>query len=104
MLLEIDTPLDRAGAALKDRQKLKALLGRTPCDVFAFCGHYHMEEERSEGNIRQFVTPAVSYQIVKRSARIETDAREVGYRIIEIDGREISTEVVRLQGPATSAH
>jgi 3',5'-cyclic-AMP phosphodiesterase len=60
-VLAIDTPLDQAGAALKDREKLKALLTVAGCDIFAFCGHYHMDDERSEANIRQFVTPAVSY-------------------------------------------
>jgi Icc protein len=102
-VLAIDTPLDQAGAALKDREKLKALLTVAGCDIFAFCGHYHMDDERSEANIRQFVTPAVSYQIVKRAERIAIDANEVAYRMIDIDGIDIKTEVVRLARPATSA-
>jgi 3',5'-cyclic-AMP phosphodiesterase len=102
-VLAIDTPLDRAGAALKDREKLKALLTGAHCDIFAFCGHYHMDDQRSEANVRQFVTPAVSYQIVKRAERVDVDASEAAYRMIDIDGTDIRTEVVRLARPATSA-
>ncbi|WP_407181095.1 metallophosphoesterase family protein [Bradyrhizobium sp. STM 3562] len=95
-ILDIDTPVERAGAILRDRDELKMILTRTRCDISAFCGHYHMEDEASEANIRQFVTPAVSYQIVKRAERIEVDTRASGYRILEIDGGEIKTEVVML--------
>lgn len=102
-ILDVDTPIERAGAALRDRDQLKALLTASACEIDVFCGHYHMDDERSEANVRQFVTPAVSYQIVKRAERIEVDTSEVAYRIIEIDGTDIRTEVVRLARPATSA-
>jgi len=95
-ILEIDTPLERAGAALKDRHKLKTVLTRAGCEVTVFCGHYHMIDETCETNIRQFVTPAVSYQIVKQASRLRVDTKTFGYRILEIDGAEIKTEVILL--------
>lgn len=38
-------------------------------------------DEAREANIRQFVTPAVSYQIVKQSDRLRVDTHTFGYRI-----------------------
>ena len=102
-VLDVHTPIERAGAALRDREQLMALLTASACEIDVFCGHYHMDDERSEANVRQFVTPAVSYQIVKRAERIEVDTSEVAYRIIDIDGTDIRTEVVRLARPTTSA-
>jgi 3',5'-cyclic-AMP phosphodiesterase len=95
-ILEIDTPLERSGATLRDRDKIRMLLGGADCDVSVFCGHYHMIDEAHEANIRQFVTPAVSYQIIKQADRLLVDTSTFGYRILEIDGAEISTEVVLL--------
>jgi len=95
-ILQIDTPLERSGAALRDRDKIKMLLASTDCEVSVFCGHYHMIDEAREARIRQFVTPAVSYQIIKQADRLRVDTSTFGYRILEIDGAEIATEVVLL--------
>lgn len=95
-ILEIDTPLERSGASLRDRDKIKVLLANTNCEVSVFCGHYHMIDEAREGSFRQFVTPAVSYQIIKQADRLRVDTGTFGYRILEIDGAEITTEIVLL--------
>jgi len=95
-ILEIDTPLERSGASLRDRDTIKMLLASTDCEVSVFCGHYHMIDEACEGSIRQFVAPAVSYQIIKQADRLRVDTSTFGYRILEIDGAEITTEVVLL--------
>ena len=47
-------------------------------------------------SIRQFVTPAVPYQIIKQSDRLRVDTSTFGYRILEIDGAEITCEIVLL--------
>jgi 3',5'-cyclic-AMP phosphodiesterase len=93
-VLKIDTPVDRSGAALKDREEVKTLLAGADCDVSVFCGHFHMIDEAREANIRQFATPAVSYQIVKHADRIRVDTETFGYRILAMDAAEIRTEVV----------
>jgi 3',5'-cyclic-AMP phosphodiesterase len=95
-ILEINTPLERSGAALRDRDKIKLLLASTDCEIAVFCGHYHMIDEARDASIRQFVTPAVSYQIIKQSDRPRVDTSTYGYRILEIDGAEITSEVVLL--------
>ncbi len=93
-VLEIDTPLDRAGAALNARDKIRDALLQSKREIVIFCGHYHMEDDATDGNIRQFLTPAASYQIEKLSDEIALDEQAFGYRLIKINGSELSTEVV----------
>jgi Icc protein len=93
-ILQVDTLVDRTGAALRDRDEVRALLIGTDCEISLFCGHYHMIDEAREANILQYVSPAVSYQIVKQSARLEADTGTFGYRILEMDEKEIKTQVV----------
>ncbi|MGV1759964.1 metallophosphoesterase family protein [Rhizobium sp. A22-96] len=95
-ILAIDTPVDRAGAALRDRDETRSLLLGIGCEVSVFCGHYHMIDDASDANIRQFATPATSYQIVKQSDDLQADVGTFGYRILHIDGSEIGTEAVLL--------
>ena len=96
-ILAIDTPLEQAGVALRDRDEVKALLlSRADCGLSVFCGHYHMIAEVREANIRQFATPAVSYQIIKHSDPFRVDTDAFGYRIVEIDDARIRTDVVML--------
>lgn len=95
-ILALDTPVDRSGAALRDRDEIRSLLLGTDCEISVFSGHYHMIDESREANIRQFVTPAVSYQIVKQSEQLQVDTGTLGYSILEIDGAEIGTQVVLL--------
>jgi Icc protein len=79
---------------LKDRDRVSALLRRTSGDIVVFCGHYHMEDDVTCGNVRQFSTPAVSYQIVKAGVDIELDTSRFGYRLIELNGSQMATRVV----------
>jgi len=51
-VLEMNTPIDRSRAALRDRADLKAFLNGLDCEVALFCGHYHMTDELREANIR----------------------------------------------------
>jgi 3',5'-cyclic-AMP phosphodiesterase len=93
-VLEIDTQLDRAGAALNEREKLQAVLLESAGETVIFCGHYHMDDDATDKNIRQLSTPAASYQIEKRADEIAIDEQSFGYRLIEIAGSEINTEIV----------
>jgi Icc protein len=94
-ILAVDSPVDRK-YPLENRDAVKDLLLRHQKQVTVFCGHYHVEDETSEGNIRQFVTPAVSYQIKKGTVEMEGDASYLGYRMIYVDGNTIDTETVVL--------
>lgn len=92
-VLEIKTPLDKIGAALNGRDEIRRILSEAQKDSIVFCGHYHMTDELVEGNIRQYSSPACSYQIEKLSEKIEIDTLTFGYRLITINGRKLSTEV-----------
>jgi 3',5'-cyclic AMP phosphodiesterase CpdA len=94
-ILAVDTPVDRK-YPLENRAAFKDLLLRHTKKVTVFCGHYHIEDHTSEGNITQYVTPAISYQIKKGTIEMEGDATYFGYRLIEIDGTKIETEVITL--------
>lgn len=103
-ILALDTPVDRTGAALRDRNEVRSLLIGTGCEISLFCGHYHMIDDAQEANIRQYVTPAVSYQIVKQSERLQADTQTFGYRILEIQEEEIRTQVVLFTAARAGAH
>ena len=98
-ILPLDTPIDRTGAALRDRDEVRSLLIGMDCRISLFCGHYHMIDEAREANIRQYVSPAVSYQIVKQSERLKADTGTFGYRILEINEEEIKTQIVLFSEP-----
>lgn len=92
-ILEIKTPLDSIGAALNGRAEIRDVLLELEKEIIIFCGHYHMTDELTVGNIRQYSSPACSYQIEKESDVIEIDSSVFGYRLIRIDGNALSTDV-----------
>jgi 3',5'-cyclic-AMP phosphodiesterase len=101
-ILQINTPLDRIGVALRDRDDVHALLRGARGRVVIFCGHYHMNVETTDTNIQQFLTPAICYQIIEQADPIAVDDRSFGYRILRLDGAEIVTEVVTFSQRQTS--
>ncbi|HVK97541.1 MAG TPA: metallophosphoesterase [Flavisolibacter sp.] len=93
-VLEVDTYVD-AKYPLKNRIDVISILHTSNKKCLLFCGHYHTEDERSNGNIKQFITPAASYQITKHTDSLRMDTSSFGYRIINIhdDGR-IDSQVI----------
>jgi hypothetical protein len=61
-VLKTNMPL---GAALEDREKFAEMLRSSRNEVIVFCGHYHMDDEPIDGNVRHYSTPAASYLIEK---------------------------------------
>lgn len=96
-VLDIDTPLDKIGAALKGKDELKNLLQKSDKEITVFCGHYHMDDEKTAKNIRQFLTPAASYQIDKQAENVTVNQTTFGYRLIEINKDQVSSQVIMLQ-------
>jgi len=92
-ILDCGTVLDQR-FPLKNRDELNKVLQECSQEITMFCGHYHMEDDRKEGNIHQYITPAISYQVAKLSDRVEIGNTTFGYRIIEINENSISTEAV----------
>jgi 3',5'-cyclic AMP phosphodiesterase CpdA len=96
-VIKIDTPLDAAGAALEGREKIADALRSSQNKIIVFCGHYHMDDETVDGNVRQYSTPAASYLIEKTAKSIAIDKHTFGYRLIRIEGEKISTGSVLLK-------
>lgn len=92
-ILEVKTPVDREHS-LKNRVEVKSLLESTTKPITLLCGHYHMNDERTDKNIRQLITQSASYQFEKNASQINIINSEFGYRIIEIGENTIKTEVV----------
>ena len=53
-----------------------------------------MLDDATEGNLRQYMTPAASYQIEKLPDRLAIDSSTFAYRIITVADGEV-TSVVR---------
>lgn len=78
---------------LKNRDRLTTILTEITNNVTIYCGHYHMESYVTYKNIKQYITPAVSFQIKKNPNDIEIDTSTSGYRIIHIEKNKISSKV-----------
>lgn len=92
-ILAVDAEVDRL-YALKARDKIQAELLKFKRSVTIFCGHYHFEDEKNKENIRQYITPASSFQIEKIPNEIKVNNETFGYRIIELNKNEIHTSLV----------
>jgi 3',5'-cyclic AMP phosphodiesterase CpdA len=95
-VLGIDSVVDRK-YPLKNRDAVKEILTRRPKPAIIFCGHNHCADQTREQNISQYMTPAVSYQILKGTDRVVADVSYFGYRIIELRGTDVETQVVALK-------
>lgn len=69
---------------LSNRDQLLKELNKLHVDTTIFCGHYHMNDIRTSGKIRQIVTPACSYQVEKDPLEVRVNNASFGYRIIEL--------------------
>lgn len=92
-ILAIDAEVDKL-YALKQRDRIVAQLLNFKKDVTIFSGHYHFDDERNNANIKQFVTPASSFQVEKILNEIKIDATTFGYRIIELNEKKINTNLI----------
>lgn len=92
-IIEVKTAIDQM-FPLENRESIKAIFKSIEQSVTIFCGHYHMNDERQENNVRQIISHASSYQIEKESMELVIDNAEFGYRIIEIEKTTINTQLV----------
>lgn len=95
-VFEVKTAIDKIYPLL-NRDALRAIFESSKHPITLFCGHYHMNNELRENNIRQIITQASSYLIEKDTAKLTVNNSEFGYRIIEIEKNHIKTETVTLR-------
>jgi len=82
--------------ALKGREKIQKILQDAGNEVTILCGHYHLEDERTERNIRQLLTPAASY-LLEKSQELTIKNDRFGYRLLHISPQSIDTDVIYLK-------
>jgi len=93
-VLDCGTAMDQR-MALKGREELSALLRESGRNVHLFCGHYHFNDIKEKGKIRQYVTPSNIMQIRGDEGNISIDTFDFGFRLIHI-GENVQTEVIML--------
>jgi len=94
-VLPVNTIIDHM-YPLKGREKVSALLRAVNKDIVIFCGHYHMQDEQVNGKLKQYITPAAAYQIIKEAAILEVDHDNFGYRVIEFSDGKVDSEIIWL--------
>lgn len=94
-VLGVDTPIDGKHPLL-NRDKTLEVLVDSKKDISIFCGHYHMNDERKAGRIKQVITLSSSFQVVKNAEEIDIDASFFGYRIISLGQDSISSETITI--------
>jgi len=92
-VLPVDTPVDRA-YPLHGREAVLDALHNIPNKVYVFCGHYHMDDVQTNGNVTQYITPASSYQIIKEASEIEVSGSTFGYRLLTFDNDRVEEELL----------
>jgi len=92
-VLAVNTPVDRL-YPLYGRESIAEQLQRQKNEVLDFSGHYHVSDKQVEGNVTQFVTPAVSFQIVKEAESLQIHNNYFGYRIITVDNDRVTTVIL----------
>lgn len=92
-VLPVDTKVDHK-YPLQNREEVKACLIKSGREIAIFCGHYHLAHEQVVGRIRQFISPAASFQMLKSAEEIVIDGSRYGYCIIQFnrDG-SVETEI-----------
>ncbi|MGV3527731.1 MAG: metallophosphoesterase family protein [Flavisolibacter sp.] len=99
ILIFIHHPVLRINSAvdslypLKNRQSIEAVLRQSEKSISLFCGHCHTADFKTDGNIRQYVTPSISFQAQQSTADLQFDNSRFGYSIIEL-GDSVELNVV----------
>lgn len=81
---------------LRNRSDVYHLLQNTNKRIFAFSGHYHWEQEVQSGNITQYVTPSLLYQLDKNADILRMGSVDFGFRVINITNDKVETYVEML--------
>lgn len=92
-LLTIDTAVDKL-YPLQNRAQVIHLLENCINEVTVFCAHYHMADNREYKNIRQFVVPAASFQVIKEAQDISIDTKNFGYSVLLFNKENVHSEIM----------
>jgi 3',5'-cyclic-AMP phosphodiesterase len=97
-VLPVDTAMDRK-YPLIGRETTGEILQHAGKPLTIFSGHYHMDDAQTLGNITQYITPAVSFQI-RRGTEVAFDTSFFGYRLVTFNETGVTTELVHFKTKA----
>lgn len=80
--------------SLKNKLSLEEILHQNEKPVTVISGHYHHGFETASAKIRQYIAPAVSYQILN-SKIYQADTKSFGYLILDFSGGSMAVETVK---------
>lgn len=92
-ILEVNTAIEKM-APLKARKNILDKLLKCNKDIEIFCGHNHIYNTTKQENIRQKITPAISYQVKKRANGYIIDKNKFGYLLLTITKTEIISKLI----------
>lgn len=98
-----DTVMDRM-FPLMNRSEVYSILQNTSNKTYIFSGHYHWEQEVQSGNIKQFVTPSLLYQLDKNADFLRVGSMNYGFRVIKISMDKVETYVKILKSTTTASN
>ena len=78
---------------LKNRNDVINILNKTNKKTYIFCGHYHWEQKMHVGNITQYITPSLLYQLDQHADILRIGSIDFGYRVIRISKDDVETYV-----------
>jgi 3',5'-cyclic AMP phosphodiesterase CpdA len=90
-----NTVMDRM-YPLRNRSDVYNMLRDSGKKVYIFSGHYHWEQEVLAGNIKQYVTPSLLYQLDKNADILRIGSKNFGFRVINISMNKVETYVETL--------
>ncbi|WP_196889555.1 metallophosphoesterase family protein [Aureivirga sp. CE67] len=91
-IIKLDLKVDEIGKLI-NRKNLIEILTQVKNEITIYCGHYHIESTSFYKNLKQFITPAVAFQIKKDLNKIEIDKTISGYRIIQIENTNLTSKI-----------
>jgi 3',5'-cyclic-AMP phosphodiesterase len=102
-VLEVDIKVDKL-YPLQNRNDVLQQLTDNEREITIFCGHYHLADEQYKGRIRQIISPAISFQMLKSAEQMLVDGSQFGYRIISFhDDGTIETTVKTFQNESAQS-
>lgn len=78
---------------LKNKSKIEEILLQSGKEIMVISGHYHHDVEKTSEKIRQFIAPAVSYQILNTKI-YQAYTKSIGYLVLEFSEQSINVETV----------
>ncbi len=79
--------------SLREMEKLQSVFFNHSAEVYAFCGHYHVDRMIFKNNLTTFITPSCFFQINPHFEQFKVDHYNIGFRIIDLRNGQLFSSV-----------